>query len=467
MKGGYKINMRVRSVLPIVLFAAYTLAFLFEGSAFYSITEYYGANPVGLVMTAVTSWFFGLLFGGLFVKNARTAKRVMLFGMAVCLCFTGVFFFPPSVLWLIAIAVCAVLAGTVLAAWGYFLKIYTPAGQRIKSVADVLIYSNILMILVNLVAIHLSPFIGIGSALLLIAAAIIATAALPAEQESAAADHAPEKPTVSVTAPLVALVVFVTVITINAGLMYQIVVPAYNHLTNLTSWYWAVPYITALIIMRNISTGRPRALYIGMGMIAAAFIFFNALNKDAGGYLVVDTLMLGACGIFDLFWWSILGEMLDTGKNPARVFGIGLAANVFGILLGKILALSMEAMGLPVYNTTIVALTVAVITLMLLPPLNIRLSALLKTHAYLTVFSAMPHTEQRELVATPPVIETLSSREQEVLVLLLNGKTNKAIAAELFVSENTVKTNLQSIYGKYHVNSRLELASMLLKTPEQ
>ena len=44
--------------------------------------------------------------------------------------------------------------------------------------------------------------------------------------------------------------------------------------------------------------------------------------------------MLSAFGIYDLFWWSILGEMLDYCENPSMVFGIGLSANVMGALLG-------------------------------------------------------------------------------------------------------------------------------------
>jgi len=37
---------------------------------------------------------------------------------------------------------------------------------------------------------------------------------------------------------------------------------------------------------------------------------------------------------FCLFWWSILGEMLDYSDNPTQTFGIELSANVFGILCG-------------------------------------------------------------------------------------------------------------------------------------
>ena len=71
--------------------------------------------------------------------------------------------------------------------------------------------------------------------------------------------------------------------------------------------------------MRNLSpkrrVQRSLFLYIGMGMIIAAFITFMLLGRGTVDYLVVDTLMLGACGIFDLFWWSILSETLDYSRS--------------------------------------------------------------------------------------------------------------------------------------------------------
>lgn len=50
----------------------------------------------------------------------------------------------------------------------------------------------------------------------------------------------------------------------------------------------------------------------------------------------------------------------------------------------------------------------------------------------------------------------LSEREQEVLEELSKGKTNKEIAETLFVSINTVKTHLLSIYEKLDVNNRTQ-----------
>ncbi|MFD7320145.1 response regulator [Streptomyces sp. NPDC059875] len=59
-------------------------------------------------------------------------------------------------------------------------------------------------------------------------------------------------------------------------------------------------------------------------------------------------------------------------------------------------------------------------------------------------------------VRTPaaPADETLSAREREVLELVAKGTSNRAIAAELFISEATVKTHLTHIYGKLGVKDR-------------
>ena len=48
----------------------------------------------------------------------------------------------------------------------------------------------------------------------------------------------------------------------------------------------------------------------------------------------------------------------------------------------------------------------------------------------------------------------LSAREVEVLRLVARGKTNRVIAAELFISEKTVATHIAHIFTKLGVNSR-------------
>jgi DNA-binding NarL/FixJ family response regulator len=53
-----------------------------------------------------------------------------------------------------------------------------------------------------------------------------------------------------------------------------------------------------------------------------------------------------------------------------------------------------------------------------------------------------------------PTRGTLSEGELEILVIVARGATNKAAAAQLFISEATVKTHLLHIYDKLGVNDR-------------
>ena len=55
----------------------------------------------------------------------------------------------------------------------------------------------------------------------------------------------------------------------------------------------------------------------------------------------------------------------------------------------------------------------------------------------------------------------LSSREHEVVKLLLEGKSNKLIASALGISDRTVEFHLKNIYAKYEVSSRMELVLKL------
>ena len=56
----------------------------------------------------------------------------------------------------------------------------------------------------------------------------------------------------------------------------------------------------------------------------------------------------------------------------------------------------------------------------------------------------------------PPVVEELSGRERDVLRRLARAMSTEEIAADLYVSVNTVKTHLKSVYRKLSVNRRNE-----------
>jgi len=76
------------------------------------------------------------------------------------------------------------------------------------------------------------------------------------------------------------------------------------------------------------------------------------------------------------------------------------------------------------------------------------------------------HSVLDAMVSTPlPVqssMERLSQRERQIAYMVARGMKNRAIAADLSISENTVKRHLQSIFSKTGSRDRLELAVLAL-----
>ena len=54
--------------------------------------------------------------------------------------------------------------------------------------------------------------------------------------------------------------------------------------------------------------------------------------------------------------------------------------------------------------------------------------------------------------------EQLTEREREVLEALIKGRSNKEIASSLFISEQTVKSHLKTLFAKLNVSDRTEAA---------
>ena len=68
---------------------------------------------------------------------------------------------------------------------------------------------------------------------------------------------------------------------------------------------------------------------------------------------------------------------------------------------------------------------------------------------------AVPDVERVEtLLGTTQAASPLSRRESEVLALVAAGKSNRAVADELVISEKTVARHMSNIFAKLGVSSR-------------
>lgn len=90
-----------------------------------------------------------------------------------------------------------------------------------------------------------------------------------------------------------------------------------------------------------------------------------------------------------------------------------------------------------------------------------RGEVLLGEEVYIKIFEHL----RRERVLTPEILSSsaLSVREQEIVELMVSGKSNKEIAAILGISENTVKNHVTSILKKLGVQDRMELVLLWMQ----
>lgn len=445
------------------LFFGWLLSLPFEGSVFLALAgQYPEVDPHSIVVWAMEAHFIGLLSCGFLFPKHEYTKRLFLICGAVCAAGSTVFFFPPSVLWPISIAIMALAAGFVVASWSFWLVSETPKSGRLRMCADILIYSNIVMILCNMIAANLSAKVGLLATILVLLGGLVCIPMLPDRPAGTIKGKVitENEPYIRPWKPLLNLYVFVTIITINSGLMYSVVGPAFQKHTFLTSFYWAVPYIVALAVMKTLPRGTKRQymLTAALVMIGMSFILFAVLDRSAISYIIIDTLMLGACGICDIFWWSILGEMLDYSQNPPKMFGFGLSANILGIILGSFVAKGIDVLSEgSLTMMTNIAVGVVFVIILILPFLYKQLSTVLIDHAFALDVKEMHEELEREIAEGSILPGDFTDREREITEKLLMGKTYRMISEELYISENTIKFHIKNIYSKLGVHNKTEL----------
>jgi two-component system nitrate/nitrite response regulator NarL len=64
--------------------------------------------------------------------------------------------------------------------------------------------------------------------------------------------------------------------------------------------------------------------------------------------------------------------------------------------------------------------------------------------------------------ATQRLTQLLTTRERQIILLVAEGLSNKAVGRRLELSEGTVKIHLHNVYQKLHVNNRTTLAALAI-----
>jgi DNA-binding CsgD family transcriptional regulator len=78
------------------------------------------------------------------------------------------------------------------------------------------------------------------------------------------------------------------------------------------------------------------------------------------------------------------------------------------------------------------------------------------------IANGLDEAQQQQLTLSPLQGRDLSSRQLDVLRLLLRGHSEKEVARDLSVSTHTVHTHVKRLYGEFDVSSRGELLALFI-----
>lgn len=191
----------------------------------------------------------------------------------------------------------------------------------------------------------------------------------------------------------------------------------------------------------------PAALLIAFGII----FLFNQLTGDWTAWAYAWLLLVSAIGI-----GMILTNRTQFMSPTVNLVGWGLTLGgvtffaIFGVIAG----------GLFIKIIAPILLVLAGLSLRWL-----HLESILP-ESLLTRLHLQANPRQDELAKERGVMnlaEPLSSREIEVLNLIVAGLSNQQIAEKLSVAPSTVKTHINNLYGKLGVQTRVQAINQARK----
>lgn len=244
----------------------------------------------------------------------------------------------------------------------------------------------------------------------------------------------------------------------------------------------------ALGVMHSVLVGNSAssAIAVSVGYFAAVgLLFFCAIavknNFDILIYRIAFPLMAMGFFIVGMFDLAVLpgALVLDTGycfqylmtcslcaylakglqQPPIWIIGTGTACLLAGQFVGSLLDVLADDWR---FLAVCVAFGLLLAALLMTSSQNIR-------RGWGAVSpGAAPETEERELgLATACQLlateQGLTPRETEVLEFIVRGYSRKAIADELSLAEETIKTHTGRIYQKFLVHSKQELIDLATK----
>ncbi len=444
-------------VWTLALYFGWLLSFPLYGPALQHIAPE-GFAYLSLIFTGSHAVVF--FVGGVFFKIVSAWEKTMIWSLSASICVHILFLLLRPALWPVGMVLLGAASALYILGWSFPFTASASEGGYIKLMALTIILANLIFQLQKALTTLLSPAFLLLTLLGPLFVALVFLLRYPGTQLPAPAQQAQRERTMPFPVILIPAL-FIFGLYLNSGFMYKVMIPSLTPLGLIYDYYRYLPYILVLVLMW-LSAKKLQfnfLAYMGVSLLGLAFVSFALLNHAPSRFFMTETIIQGAFALLDLFCWVLLAQISAYYGYPSRIFGFGLGAMLTGIFIGDLIGGRLMLID-DSYRliTALFAAAAIFLAILIMPWLNDRVLNVLKTDP--------PRAESGPLggilLITPPGRE-LTSREIEIMKLLLEGISNREIAGRLYISENTLKTHLKHIYQKVGVTRKRELLSMALQ----
>jgi len=458
--------MKKNYILTAVLMTMYFswfLSFPYFGSILTVVSGSFVVDSNRVTLTFTLFHALGFLSGALFLKNNTLWKRCIILSLVTVITLNMLLLILPSALWIPAMALIGIFSSLFIFGWSVLFSTFSTV-EKIQLYSASLFIANLLNLSFLLFSRNLSSqVLLLAINLPLVVALIIFLYKKPFLKNDLYSSGSVKEffPT-----RLVSLLFVVTfLLHFSFGLMFAVVNTSFSFMAAnpfAINYFSYIPYLLACtIICLSASVVKLRYLvYAGISLFGLAYAFFALLNKTAAGFYLTASMVESAVVILSVCVWVALGDLSLDHKVPYRFFGFGLFTTLLGVFAGGAVGARLLATGaMPGHTAALAAIATIFIALLAFPWLLDNIGKVLP--AIMEKDSLPPPVDPLEELTAIYKKAGLTEREIEIVNQLYQGYTNRIIAENLFITENTLKSHLKKIYPKFGVRRKSELISKL------
>jgi DNA-binding CsgD family transcriptional regulator len=454
-------SLTFRTIAILACFFSWLLSFPLYGPILKNF-YFHGLNPAGMGLIFTFAHALGLLTG--FLLHKLYERFLMQIGIVVT--FTASIAFTwinPAFISLLC-GVLGFFAAWVVLGWSYLFSSVI-LSNRLGRMALIIMIANLFLTGVTILVDHLTApavFIIVNIPLAL-AALLIFTINSPFPEEPLGNSTVPT--TVFPKKLLLYLCLAIFGLFLSGGFMYNGILPYYQQ-TLLWNCFPELIYILTLMFIWKFCPQKDliSLVYYSVSLLGLGFIAFMVIKNNAAGFFLTTALIFAALAFLDVFLWTILGTISEVSRQPFKVFGLGLAVNLLALYFGGVIARHFSArFEHYLFLMSMVALAAMYLVILIIPMLNrLFLDAIKEKFADPVVPITPTEPSRLRLEPVLPEMNLLTPKESEIIPFIIEGASNKEIAAQLHISENTLKVHIKNITRKFGVSGKYELLSLIL-----